>query len=104
MPRKNSPAQRRDETDLTDGQWWQIAPLLPAAQAGGRPRKVMGCERVNHLFAPRFRSSAQAACDQAAWRAPIQRSGLKGTGSAHGASPDIICASNWPLTGPRVKP
>ena len=27
-------------TDLTDGQWEQLAPLIPAAKPGGRPRGV----------------------------------------------------------------
>ena len=27
-------------TDLTDAQWEQLAPLIPAAKPGGRPRGV----------------------------------------------------------------
>jgi putative transposase len=27
-------------TNLTDGQWAQLAPLLPAAKPGGRPRSI----------------------------------------------------------------
>jgi putative transposase len=34
MPREPYP------TDLTDAQWERLAPLLPAAQPGGRPRSV----------------------------------------------------------------
>lgn len=50
MPRKKPPARRRYDTDLTDGQWDLIAPLIPEAQAGGRPRKAPSRERVNAIL------------------------------------------------------
>jgi putative transposase len=34
-------------TDLTDAEWARIAPLLPPAKAGGRPREVDLREVVN---------------------------------------------------------
>lgn len=37
-------------SDLTDAQWQLIAPLLPAAKPGGRPRKVDLCDVVNAIF------------------------------------------------------
>lgn len=37
-------------TDLTDEQWREIEPLLPAAKPGGRPRKVDLREVVNALL------------------------------------------------------
>lgn len=37
-------------TDLTDGQWRLIAPLIPEAEPGGRPRKVSGRELVDAIL------------------------------------------------------
>ena len=36
-------------TDLTDGQWALIAPLIPQADPGGRPRKAPTRELVNAI-------------------------------------------------------
>ena len=36
-------------SDLTDGQWLHIAPLIPQAKAGGRPRSVDMREILNAL-------------------------------------------------------
>jgi putative transposase len=44
MSRKSYPS------DLTDAQWQLIAPLLPAAKPGGRPRQVHLREVANALF------------------------------------------------------
>lgn len=38
MPKKKLPARLRYDTDLTDAQWQVIAPMIPDACAGGRPR------------------------------------------------------------------
>jgi putative transposase len=40
----------RYPTDLTDTQWAVLAPLIPAAKAGGRPRTTDMREVVNALF------------------------------------------------------
>lgn len=49
MPRKKPPARRRYDTDLTDGQWDLIAPLIPEAQVGVAvdrdPRQPVGAHR-----------------------------------------------------------
>ncbi len=37
-------------TDLTDAQWERLAPLLPAAKPGGRPRSVDLREVCNAIF------------------------------------------------------
>ena len=37
-------------TDLTDEQWKLVAPLLPAAKPGGRPRSVDLREVLNGIF------------------------------------------------------
>lgn len=37
-------------TDLTDKQWNVLEPLIPPAQAGGRPRTVNICEVINAIF------------------------------------------------------
>ena len=37
-------------TDLTDGQWGLIAPLIPKAKPGGRPRKVSSRELVDAIL------------------------------------------------------
>lgn len=50
MSRKKPPARRRYDTDLTDGQWDLIAPLIPEAQAGGRHRKAKSRELVNAIL------------------------------------------------------
>src|SRR5436305_9420593 len=42
--------RERYPSDLTDGQWQVIEPLIPPAKSGGRPRKVDMREVVNSLF------------------------------------------------------
>ncbi len=37
-------------TDLTDGQWALIAPLIPETEPGGRPRKAPTRELVNAIL------------------------------------------------------
>ena len=44
MPRKAYP------TDLTDAQWAILAPLIPPAKPGGRPREVDMREVLNAIF------------------------------------------------------
>jgi putative transposase len=39
--------RRRYPSDLTDAEWALLAPLLPAAKPGGRPRSVEPREIVN---------------------------------------------------------
>lgn len=50
MPRKKPPARRRYDTDLTDTQWDLIAPLIPDARGGGRPRKATSRELVDAIL------------------------------------------------------
>ena len=50
MPRKKPPARRRYDTDLTDGQWQVIAPLIPDARSGGRPRKATSRELIDAIL------------------------------------------------------
>ena len=38
------------DTDLTDAAWALIAPMLPAAQPGGRPRKINIRALLNAIF------------------------------------------------------
>ena len=40
----------RYPTDLTDTQWSVLAPLIPAAKTGGRPRTTDVPEVVNAVF------------------------------------------------------
>src|SRR5829696_5456001 len=42
--------RRAYATDLTDGQWALIAPLIPEAEPGGRPRKAATRELVDAIF------------------------------------------------------
>jgi putative transposase len=42
--------RKRYKTDLTDGQWELVKPLLPDARPGGRPRKVDLREVVNTIL------------------------------------------------------
>ena len=44
MPRKPYPS------DLTDAEWERIAPLIPPAKPGGRPRGVDMREVLNGIF------------------------------------------------------
>ena len=41
---------RRYDTDLTDAGWALVAPLLPAAKAGGRPRTTDLRVILNAIF------------------------------------------------------
>lgn len=50
MPRPKAPQRRGYDTDLTDGQWELIAPLIPEASPGGRPRKAASRELVNAIL------------------------------------------------------
>jgi hypothetical protein len=38
------------DTDLTDAAWALIAPMLPAARPGGRPRKINIRAVLNAIF------------------------------------------------------
>ena len=42
--------RKRYPSDLTDGQWKRIEPLIPPAQPGGRPRAVEMREVLNGIF------------------------------------------------------
>ena len=42
--------RKRYDTDLTDKEWAIIAPLIPKAKPGGRPRKVDIREVINAVF------------------------------------------------------
>ena len=50
MPRKKPPIRRGYATDLTDGQWVLIEPLIPQAEPGGRPRKAATRDLVNAIL------------------------------------------------------
>src|SRR5947209_2063938 len=48
--RRNRAARAAYPSDLTDAQWALLAPLIPPARPGGRPRKVNMREVVNAIF------------------------------------------------------
>ena len=50
MPRKKPPIRLAYATDLTDGQWALIEPLIPQAEPGGRPRKAATRDLVNAIL------------------------------------------------------
>ena len=50
MPKRKSPARRRYDTDLSDAQWEMLAPLIPDARSGGRPRKATSRELVDAIL------------------------------------------------------
>ena len=50
MPRRKPRQRRAYDTDLTDGQWKLIAPLIPEANPGGRPRKAASRALVNAIL------------------------------------------------------
>lgn len=43
-------SRQRYETDMTDTEWQMMAPLMPLARGGGRPRAVNMREIVNGIF------------------------------------------------------
>ncbi|MGI4802219.1 MAG: transposase [Janthinobacterium lividum] len=49
MPRRRL-NRRAYDTDLSDGQWALIAPLILEAEPGGRPRKASTRELVNAVL------------------------------------------------------
>ena len=49
MPRRRA-ARRGYWTDLSEAQWAVIAPLVPDAKPGGRPRKASSRELVNAIL------------------------------------------------------
>ena len=52
-PEYRAAADRRSlryPSDLTDGEWALVAPLIPPAKCGGRPRSVNGREVLNGIF------------------------------------------------------
>ena len=50
MPKRKPRARRRYDTDLTDVQWELIAPMIPDARAGGRPRKATSRELIDAIL------------------------------------------------------
>jgi len=40
----------RYPSDVTDGEWAQVEPLIPPAKRGGRRREVNLCEVLNGIF------------------------------------------------------
>ncbi len=42
--------RKRYSTDMTDGQWQVLEPLIPPAKPGGRPRTVDMREVINGIF------------------------------------------------------
>ena len=50
MPGKKPPWRRSYDTDLSDGQWALIEPLIPQAEPGGRPRKAATRELVDAIL------------------------------------------------------
>jgi putative transposase len=50
MEHRRTPRRRPYPSDLTDAQWRLLAPLLPPAKPGGRPRSVNLREILNGIF------------------------------------------------------
>jgi putative transposase len=45
-----NPSRSSYDTDLTDAEWEQLVPLVPAIKAGGRPPKHSRREILNGIF------------------------------------------------------
>ncbi len=58
---------QRYPTDLTEAEWTILAPLIPAAKRGGRPRKTHMREVVNAIFYV-LRADANGACSRKIFR------------------------------------
>ena len=63
-PRKRG--RRTYPTDLTDTQWALIAPLIPEAEPGGRPRKASSRELVKQVRESSRSSTANGSGDRQA--------------------------------------
>ena len=50
MPRKKRPRKRVYDTDLSDGRWALIEPMIPLAEPSGRPRKVATRDLVDAIL------------------------------------------------------
>lgn len=50
MSKRKPPARRRYDTDMADARAGLIAPLIPDARAGGRPRKATSRKLVNAVL------------------------------------------------------
>ena len=50
MPRKKPPRRWGYGTDLSDGQWALIEPMIPQAEPGGRPRKAATRDLVDAIL------------------------------------------------------
>jgi transposase len=50
MLRKKPPTRRAYDTDLSDGQWALIEPMIPVAEPGGRPRKAATRDLVDAIL------------------------------------------------------
>lgn len=50
MPRMKLPRRRVYDTDLSDGQWALIEPMIPLAAPGGRPRKAATRDLVDAIL------------------------------------------------------
>ena len=50
MTRRRAPKRRAYDTDLSDGQWALIEPLIPQAKPGGRPRKATSRALVDAIL------------------------------------------------------
>jgi len=62
MPRKNPPKRRAYDTDLSDGQWAMIEPMIPPAEPGGRPRKAATRDLVDAILISYAPAAAGAFC------------------------------------------
>lgn len=73
--------RRRYPSDLTDAQWAQLAPLLPAAKPGGQPRTVDLREVVNAILYVLREGGADGRCRTTS-RPGARRTGTSGRGGA----------------------
>ena len=79
MPRKKPPVRLAYATDLTDGQWALIEPMIPQAEPGGRPRKAATRALVD-ATSTSFEPVAAGGCCHT-----ISRRGRRSTTSAAGS-------------------
>ena len=58
---------QRYPTDLTEAEWTLLAPLIPAAKRGGRPRTTDMREVINAIF------GSVSKVEMAMFTLPVQR-------------------------------
>ena len=75
---------QRYPTDLTDAEWTVVAPFVPAAKPGGRPRTTDMREVVNAIFYI-LRGGCNGVCSRTTFRPTRRSTIISGPGAVQGS-------------------